>query len=126
MRGSGTDAGRAFTIDGSIVTLNSDISSLSMWYDDDRATLIYETDVVSTAEFEISGNDVMLTAQFTGADGVGRGRQPEQHVSLTPARARGVRPRRRRDRAIHLHRAHQDAAERVPDVSDGLTVSVTA
>lgn len=73
MRGAGTDDGKAFTIDGAVITVNRDISSLSMWYDDDPATLIYETGVVSTADFEISGNDVSLTAEFNGADGTSAG-----------------------------------------------------
>lgn len=69
MRGSGTDDGKPFTIDGAIITVNRDTSSLSMWYDEDPLTLIYETGILSQAEYEIEGKDVSLTASFMGADG---------------------------------------------------------
>lgn len=75
MRGSGTDDGKAFTIDGVIVTVTRDISSLSMWYDEDPLTLIYEAEVNEPDGYVISGKEVGLTAEFSGADGssVGEG-----------------------------------------------------
>jgi hypothetical protein len=71
MRGRGSDSGRAFTVDGSIVDLGgSGFSSvthdLQLWYDDDELNPVY---MAADGEWVIDGKDTSLAGAFTDAAG---------------------------------------------------------